>query len=166
MLGKVIAGLVGMTVGAEIVKDTVEASRDVYIVPTPTPQYERGGQPLRGVYSTPAPRVTTMLDAFKRQLEPLGFRYDPDESDLKSGDHTRYYFYNYRLGYQLRIKIWKDGYAEFRIQTIKGETLITETTGTCKSSYISVKPMTTISSRYRHCYDDCRQIFNAIARAW
>jgi len=60
MLGKVMVGLFGAAVGAEIVKDAVrEASSDrIYVVPSPQPQYQQGGRPTqRGYYSTaPQPR--------------------------------------------------------------------------------------------------------------
>jgi hypothetical protein len=67
MLGKIAAGLFGVAVGKEIVKDIVKeaASSDrVYIVPTtpqpqpqPQPQYHQGGRPVqRGYYSTTAPQ--------------------------------------------------------------------------------------------------------------
>ena len=62
MLGKVAAGLFGLAVGVEVVKDAVkETSNDrIYIVPTtpqPQPQYHRGGRPVqRGCYSTTAPQ--------------------------------------------------------------------------------------------------------------
>lgn len=56
MLGKVMAGLFGVAVGVEIVKDAVkEASNDkIYVVPSPSPQpqYQQGGRPVqRGTYS-------------------------------------------------------------------------------------------------------------------
>jgi len=75
MLGKIAAGLFGVAVGAEIVKDAVkETSNDrIYVVPeSPQPQYHQGGRPVyRGTYSTTTPPVQQRYVIHQETLDVL-----------------------------------------------------------------------------------------------
>jgi hypothetical protein len=149
MFGKLLTGVIGATVGAEIVKDAYRASKIVdhptvnIHTTTPAPQvqtvpiYQRGGQPtLNGVYTggnvptttpppAPAPRlngngvtvtVTSLRTRLNGVMTQLGLAYDDDESELRSGEHQRLYWYG--QGYRVRVKIWRNGRVEIRVQNM------------------------------------------------
>lgn len=145
MFGKILSGVVGVTVGTKIAKDAYRASR---IVDHPTvnihttasapqvqtvPIYQRGGQPMNGVYTggsvpttpPPTPRlngngvtvtVTSLRTRLTTVMTQLGLAYDDDESELRSGEHQRLYWYG--KGYRVRVKIWRNGRTEVRVQNM------------------------------------------------
>lgn len=170
MLGKIVTGLVGLTVGAEIVKDAVrETSRnEIYSIPVQTPpQYHRGGQPiLNGAYSG---GLTTRPRALKERLEDefrnLGLRYDASESVAMSGDHTRLYYYG--AGYRVRVKVWESGRVEVRVQT-RSERTLGEGSGYIRNGHIELNSIH-VYTKYRYGMErqtaDVETILNVAERA-
>lgn len=172
----------GLMAASDIAREVSRSSKTTYVekpvvyTTTASPRYVQGGSYTRGSYTggrtyTNQPTLITRLEAFERALNPLGYFYDKDESDLKSGEHSRYYFYGRKNSdfIQVRIKTWSYGRAEFRIQVRNsyGDWVkLSEASGHVDRNSITVNSGNSLPWAYRYLDPECNRIFEAIDHAW
>lgn len=169
----------GLAAASDIIREA-KTSKTVYVekptYTTDTSRYVQGGSYTRGSYTggrtyTNQPTLITRLEAFERALNPLGYFYNQDESDFKSGEHSRYYFYGRKNSdfIQVRIKTWSYGRAEFRIQVRNsyGDWVkLSEASGHVDRNSITVNSGNSLPWAYRYLDPECNRIFKAIDHAW